>query len=212
MTRPDIVLAITPTCPHCPNVMQGLNELVKQGELASIQVINIAVDTEFAQDNQIRSVPWLKIGPFVLTGVLSKQAILDWIKKSRSDAGTMDYLIETLSNGELDVALQMVQQRPKAIDNFLGLIANDETNINVRLGIGAIIETLDDQTILQRLLPGLVQLLQHPQARVRGDAAHFLSFIQTRESIKALEQLKHDPDADVRDIVAETLETLMALE
>jgi len=212
MTRPDIVLAITPTCPHCPNVMQSLNELVKQGELASIQVINIAVDTEFAQDNQIRSVPWLKIGPFVLTGVLSKQAMLDWIKKSRSDAGTIDYLIETLSSGELDAAIQMVQQRPEAIDDFPGLIANDETNINVRLGIGAIIETLDDQTILQRLLPGLMQLLQHPQARVRGDAAHFLSFIQTRESIKALEQLKHDPDADVRDIVAETLETLMALE
>ena len=211
MTTPDIILAITPSCPHCPNVMQTLNELVKQGEVGSIQVINIAVDSRFADDNQIRSVPWLKIGRFILTGVQSKQTILEWIKKGQSAAGTREYLVETLSGGELETTIQMLQQHPEAIDHFLPLIEDEETNINVRLGIAAIIETLDEQDILQRLVPGLLQLLQHPQARVRSDAAHFLSFMHDKEIIPALEGLKDDPDADVRDIVLEALETLSVL-
>ena len=209
---PDVILAITPTCPHCPNVMQTLNELVKQGEVGSIQVVNIAVENGFAQDNQIRSVPWLKIGTFILTGVQSKQTILDWVKKAHSAEGTQAYLVETLSGGELETTIQMLQQHPEAIEDFLPLIEDEETNINVRLGMAAIIETLEDQDILQRLVPGLLQLLRHPQARVRGDAAHFLSFMHDKNIIPALQELRGDPDADVRDIVAESLEILAMLE
>ena len=61
------------------------------------------------------------------------------------------------------------------------------------------------------LLDDLRELLGHTDARVRGDAAHFLSFIKSTAAIEALNKCLNDPDEDVREIAAESLETLSSL-
>ena len=37
----DAILMITSQCPHCASVMASLTEMVKQGELASLEIINL---------------------------------------------------------------------------------------------------------------------------------------------------------------------------
>ncbi|MCU7801111.1 MAG: thioredoxin family protein [gamma proteobacterium symbiont of Lucinoma myriamae] len=58
-----VKLFIAPGCPHCPNVLQALSELIKDGEIAEMEVSNMALVPEKAQELNIRSVPWIKIGP-----------------------------------------------------------------------------------------------------------------------------------------------------
>lgn len=208
----EIILAISPGCPHCPNVMQALGEMVKRGDIAAMRVINIASDQEFAKQHHIRSVPWLKIGPFVLTGAHTQSEIKNWLDKANSTEGYREYVSTMLSDGELATVSEMLQQNPATVLSFIPLIEDEETNINVRLGIGAILEELAGQTILLPLLPELVKLLHHSQTRVRADAAHFLSLLHSKTAINALQKLHNDPDAEVREIAAESIESLQALE
>ncbi|MDH5178353.1 MAG: HEAT repeat domain-containing protein [Gammaproteobacteria bacterium] len=207
----NITLAIAPGCPHCPNVMQALSEMVKQGDIGSMHVINIAVETDFAEQHRIRSVPWLKIGPFILTGAHTRHEIKQWYDKVNSPTGVADYMVTMLTEGQLVTVTQMLQAQPAAIHSLIPLITDTALNINVRLGIGAIMEDFAGQPLLHPLLPELVRLLEHPQARVRGDAAHFLGFLHDPSAISALTQLQNDSDTEVREIAQESIEQLASL-
>ena len=204
----DVTLAITPSCPHCPGMMEILSQLVKKGSIGSLRIVNIATQPAFATANDIRSVPWLKIGPFLLQGLHSQQEIQTWIKRYQSETGIEDYFTELLSNGELSVVSHAIQSSPEIIKQLIPLISSDETNINVRLGLGAILEDLAGQAVLESLLDDLNDLLAHPNARIRGDAAHFLSFIHSPRAISMLQAAREDPDPEVREIIEESIETL----
>ncbi len=205
---PEVTLAITPVCPHCPVMLEVLGREIKKGGIAALHIINIGQQTDYAQANNIRSVPWLKIGPFILQGLHSPQEIETWLTRAQSEQGMQEYFTELLSNGELATVTDAIKQSPDSIRLFVPLLSSDETNINVRLGMGAILEDLAGQPILDRLLDKLIDLLQHGNARVRGDATHFLSFIKSSAAVEALQTCLNDPDQDVREIAAESLEAL----
>ena len=50
-STPDALLFITPGCPHCPGVLQGLSEMVKQGTIGKLTVINAASHPELRPQN-----------------------------------------------------------------------------------------------------------------------------------------------------------------
>lgn len=204
----EVSLALTPQCPHCPSMLEILGQLVKKGEIGALHVINIATATDYARLHGIRSVPWMMIGPFVLQGLHNRQEIEGWLARSRSEQGVLDYFTELLSNGELASVTHAVKHSPHIIRLFIPLISSDETNINVRLGIGAILEDLAGEPLLNELQDDLIRLLGHHTARVRGDAAHFLSFVHSRAAIEPLRACLNDPDAEVREIAQESLEAL----
>ena len=191
-------------------MLEVLSRLVKKGDIGSLHIVNIAAQPEFARQQNIRSVPWLRIGPFVLQGLHNQQEIETWLARSRSEEGIQTYLTEMLSNGELSIVSRAVEQSPQIIKMFIPLISDEQTNINVRLGIGAIIEDLAGQAELATILPELIELLHHNRARVRSDAAHFLSFIKSPLAIAALKSCLDDTDSDVREIARESIETLEA--
>lgn len=205
---PEATLAITPVCPHCPGMMEVLGQLVKKGNISALHIINIAAQNEFAGKNEIRSVPWLRLGPFILQGLHTQEEIQSWIDRYQSDTGVEDYFTELLSNGELDTVGRAIKTSPEIIQQLIPLISSDETNINVRLGLGAILEDLAGQAILEILLKDLIQLLGHSNPRVRGDAAHFLSFIHSPDALTALQQRREETDPEVREIIEESIETL----
>ncbi|MDH5443976.1 MAG: thioredoxin family protein [Gammaproteobacteria bacterium] len=207
-SSPIVTLAITTSCPHCPSMMEVLSQLVKKGEIADLHIVNIGSNIEFSKQYEVRSVPWLRIGPFVLQGLHTQQEIQRWLTLSKTDAGITDYFTQLLTEGELNTVIQAIRFSPTIIQKLIPLIESDETNINVRLGLGAILEDLDGDPILESILDDLIRLLEHTNSRVRGDAAHFLSFIHSNSAITALEQIHDEADSEVKEIIAESLETL----
>jgi len=206
-----ITLAISSTCPHCPAAMQTLTDMLKSGEIASIEIFNINNEAALVEQYQIRSIPWLRIGPFVLHGLHSRAEIKQWYRTASSPEGVQEYISKMLDEGNLADVETMLQLSPDLIHNFIPLITDDNSSINVRLGISAIIEELAGDERLQPLQEELLGLLEHKLARVRGDAAHFLSQLHDVKAIPALEKLQSDPDHDVREIASDAIEYLTSL-
>jgi len=84
--------------------------------------------------------------------------------------------------------------------------------MNVRFGASAVLERYAATPALQALVPALGMLAGHGDARVRADACHLLGLSGTPNAIKYLEARLDDPDAEVREIAAESLEELQTKE
>ena len=104
-SAPDVLLLISPNCPHCQSVLHSLSELVKRAAIGRLEVVNISVHAETAAKLGARSVPWMKIGPFELIGNYTAAELKNWVSKSASDTGHADYLSELLSQQQLEKAL-----------------------------------------------------------------------------------------------------------
>jgi thioredoxin-like negative regulator of GroEL len=59
---PDALLFIAPGCIHCPVVLQGLSELLKQTLIGKLTVVNVAAHPETAKEYGVRAAPWLQLG------------------------------------------------------------------------------------------------------------------------------------------------------
>lgn len=117
-----------------------------------------------------------------------------------------------LLEGQLKSVLAMVERLPNALADLLPIVANPEANLNVRFGASAVLERHAGSTALQALVPALGMLAGHGDARVRADACHLLGLSGSDAAIKYLEARRNDPDAEVREIVAESLEALQTQE
>ncbi|MDP1526228.1 MAG: HEAT repeat domain-containing protein [Rhodocyclaceae bacterium] len=117
-----------------------------------------------------------------------------------------------LLEGQLKSVIAAVEKTPKALADLLPIVANPEINMNVRFGASAVFERYAGTAALKALLPALGLLSAHGDHRVRADACHFLGMSGAPEAIKYLEARQDDPDAEVREIVAESLEELQTNE
>jgi HEAT repeat protein len=189
-------------------MMQMLMEFMKLGLIAELRIVNIENAPELASELAVRSVPWLKIGPFELTGSRSKQELQLWIQRASSLDGVTDYLVEMLSEGNIKVASKLVHGYPKALENVIDLMADPEAKINVRLGVGVIIEEMAESETFKSVIPRLLDYLSNEDARIRGDACHYLSLTKDMSYIPDIERLLADASEEVREIAQDSLDDL----
>ncbi|MDP1654170.1 MAG: HEAT repeat domain-containing protein [Rhodocyclaceae bacterium] len=117
-----------------------------------------------------------------------------------------------LLEGQLKSVFAVVERIPKALADLLPIVANPAANMNVRFGASAVLERYAGSPALQALVPALGMLAGHGDARVRADACHLLGLSGTPAAIKYLEARLDDPDAEVKEIAAESLEELQIME
>lgn len=115
-----------------------------------------------------------------------------------------------LLEGQLKQVNAVVDRLPAALADLLPVVANPAANMNVRFGASAVLERHAGQPALQALIPALGLLAAHGDARVRADACHLLGLTASPRAIPYLEGRRDDPDAEVREIVAESLEELQS--
>ncbi len=205
---PDALLLMTSICPHCPAVLQGLSELVKAGRIGRLEVINIEARPEIAQTLGVRGVPWLRIGPFQFEGLLSPAELRYWAEHAGTPQGMADYFREQLKTGKLPKVAAMIEQDPARLDALLLLLADPQTDLHVRVGIGAVIEGLAGSATLAQRVDQLGALAQAKDAHIRGDACHYLALTRDPRAIPHLERLLNDPEPQVRELAADGLVAL----
>ena len=208
MSPPDALLLISRSCPHCPTVLAALSDLVKQGIVGRLEVVNVEAHPEFAQTLGVRSVPWLKLGVIELAGLRSKAELTDWAAKAGTEAGVADYFHMLLKEGQMGQVLALLHTDPGQLAAVLPIIGNVDASLNVRLGAGVLLEEFAQSAALQALIPRLGELSTHADARVRADASHYLGLTGAALARAPLEARLIDDDADVREIAAESLATL----
>jgi len=205
---PDAELAIATGCAHCPVVLAGLAELIKSGKIGRLEVTNIAQHPEFAQQRGIRGVPWLRIGPFELSGAHTQSELTDLATQAGSETRMMAYLRDSLETGELARVITVCRRSPELLPPLLALAGDLETPFAVRIGVGAVLEDLAADGLLSDLVEDIAGLAASPHVQVRADAAHFLGLTGTVHARVALEQLAEDEDGQVREIAVESLADL----
>ena len=205
-TPPDALLLLGTHCPHCPTMLQGLANLVKAGTLGTLKVVNIEQRGDIARELGVRSVPWIRIGPFELEGLRTEQELAEWASRAASRSGKSEWLDELLSSGNIGKALQTVKSDPAAMDALLHLFTDTETQLNTRIGISAIMEDLKGTDTLGAIVDRLGELTRHEDSRIRGDACHYLALSGNPKAAGYIKPLLDDVDANVRDVAQESLE------
>lgn len=205
-TSPDALFLLGTHCPHCPGMLQGLANLVKAGTLGTLKVVNIEQRIDIARELGVRSVPWVRIGSFELEGLHSEQELREWALKAGTDSGMTDWLNDLLSSGNISKPLERVRSDPETMDALLELFTDPDTQLNTRIGISAIMEDLEGTDTLRATVDRLGKLTHHQDARIRGDACHYLALAGTPEANDYIRPLLDDPDSGVREVAQESLE------
>jgi HEAT repeat protein len=205
---PDALLFLSSQCPHCPVVLAGLTDLIKRGVIGRLEVVNLEQRPQAAQALGVRGVPWLRLGPFELTGVLSPAELEVWARRAVSADGMNDAFHDLLKQGGLQQVLALVRAEPARLAALLPVVANPEASLNVKLGVGVVFEEYAGSPDLRVLLDDLGRLTRHADARVRADACHLLSLTHAAEARPWLRARLRDENAEVREIAAESLQTL----
>ena len=208
MSAPDVLLLVSTHCPHCPGVLAALADLLKQGMVGRLQAVNLEQHPEAGQALGVRSVPWTRIGRIELAGVHSKTELAEWARKADSEAGMADWFHQLLKEGQLPKVQALIEADPALLAAVLPIVGNVDASLNVRLGAGVLLEHFAASDPLRALLPRLGELSRHDDARVRADACHYLGLTGDSAARPWLEARVNDDDADVREIAAESLQTI----
>jgi thioredoxin-like negative regulator of GroEL len=208
---PAVLMLMGTQCAYCGSMMQMLTELMKSGSISELRIVNIEKDQELAAKLGVRSVPWLQIGAFELQGAHSRQELMMWIERASSFDGVNEYLAQVLTEGKIDYATRFIARNPQALQNVLQLMADPEAKINVRLGVGVIIEDMAESRQFEAVIPQLIDYLSNKDARIRSDACHYLSLTKNTAYIPLIEKLLSDESEDVREIAQDSLDELTAV-
>lgn len=207
-SAPDAMLLMGSQCPWCPAVHAALLRLLEDGTIASLQAVDIEEQPELAEELAVRSVPWVRIGPFELEGMRSESELRTWANKAGTTSGMADWLDELLTNGKLSSVDHYLQRDPSLIDALFLLFENPDTKLNTRIGISALMEGLEGSTLLLQQFDRLVGLLSNENSAIRGDACHFLSLTGSPGAIESIRPLLNDPDPDIRIVAQDCLDQL----
>lgn len=205
---PDALLFVTSDCPHCATVMLGLGELAKQGVIGRVTVVDAAVHPERAAQYGVRAAPWVRLGPFTLTGAQSVSELRQWAEWASGEEGIARYVAYLLKLGEFRHAAAFVSADTQRLKPLLDILADTDASIDQRLGVSALLERYADTSELRALLPQLTELSRHADHRVRADACHLLGLTGSAEALAHVEPRLADDNEEVREIAAEAMQRL----
>jgi thiol-disulfide isomerase/thioredoxin len=208
VTTTTAILFISGTCPHCPAVMQSLTNLVKAGKLARLDIFNIELNPDAAATHGVRSVPWVQLGPFELTGLRTQNELQKWIDRIDDPVMMAEYFGEQITSGDMDKVRSTIENHPHLFSLLLQLMGADDTSLSVRIGVGALMEDFAKSDILNNNIDALGVFTLHASPRVRNDACHYLGLSHNPAAEKYIRPLLHDIDAEVREVATEALESL----
>jgi len=207
-TKPQALLLVAPGCPHCAGMLEHLGTMVKEGILARLEIVNIAVDTETARKLSVRSVPWARISSFDLVGLYTLDELRHWADMAGRDEGMTVYLGELLATARRHEVTRRVRAEPSLLHCLIHLLGDPETALSIRIGIMATLEEFQGEPVLEALVESLSEFTTHPSERVRADVCHALALTGSAAALNALRRCLDDPDEEVRDTAAEGIELL----
>lgn len=212
MPPPNALIFIGTGSPHCPAVLDALVRLLEAGRLARIEAVNLAAAPEVAARYGVRSVPWVRIGPFDLIGARTPAELAEWVEHAASGEGWPAYFSHLIGDRRIPEVVARVRASPAHLTDLLSLLTSEETPLDTRIGVSAVVEELAGTAELAAAREPLEQLTLSPLASTRGDACHFLGLAGDRGAAPAVRRLLDDEDAEVREIAAEALAMLGAAE
>lgn len=205
-------LFVATGCSHCPAVLQNLSEDLKKGNLASLHITNIATDNTRAEKLNIRSVPWFSLSNIncfmIFSGKHSAKEIEQWLAISQSENGMQEYIAEHLKSGQLMTVVQTIQINPKMFSYVIEMIKDEETSMDLRIGLDVLIENFAATDILQQYSGELKKIASLDNTRLEIDALHYIALTADIRNKEFLQEKSNVSDNQIQEAAIEALETL----
>ena len=205
---PDAIMFLSETCPHCPQVLLSLTDLLKAGNLASLKLLNISHYSRQARELNIRSLPWVKIGPFEIEGLCPADEYAKWARTVNSIEGLCNYLKLLLETAQLKKAEQIIASEDGGFNALIVLLADVEANITVRTGASALLEAYEGSQMLAEAMPKIAGMLKSDKANIRADACYFLGLTHNPMAISLLRPMLRDDDKQVHELASDSIDKL----
>lgn len=182
--------------------------MVKDGVVGLLEVINVAYHPERAQELGVSSAPWSRIGIFEFAGRYSEEELRSWAHLATTENGVSHYFVHLLENREMRKLITTIKEHPNTLNDLLRLLEDLDVPMNVRIGVGAAIEELQEQNLLAPAIPKLVELTLSTHPQIRADACHYLGLTGSADVLPVVQGLLLDEDREVKEIAAETITLL----
>lgn len=212
IAAPDALMILGTHCPHCPAILKHLSNLLEEGQLGRLHIINLEQHPEEAQQYGVRSVPWVRIGNYELHGAQTRETMLQriqWTSEHATLKNEFDYL---LAEAQVDTAIEKINADHSKLSAIIDLLGDSKTVLSTRIGIGVIMEEFAGTALLNEQLDTFATLATHSDARIRADACHYLSLTHNRKALTVLAKHQDDPSDEVKEVVADSIETLEQLD
>lgn len=209
---PKALMLLSTHCAHCPSVMESLTKLIKKGALSSLELINLEHSPEIAEQLGVKTVPWIRIGWFELEGLHILTELQQYIEMASSDEGAIEYISELLIQGKVANVLSLVDEHHEIMRYLFALLIDGDEKINIKLGIGVVIEEYAARDWFQEYVPLLVDMIMHTDPRVRADVCHYLSLTENREVLPVITALLNDENDDVKEVARDSVEAFAEIE
>ena len=211
----SVELFIATGCAYCPVVLSALSDLLKNGQLASLNITNIAVSPEKAEALNIRSVPWFSLSSqyshMIFSGNYSPNEISHWVTAAQSDNGMQEYIEKFLAEGHLPLGLQAIQLQPETFSSVITMLEDEDTSMHVRIGLDALLENFTSSDILKQYTPSFKSMATKENIRLQIDALHYLALTGDPENRSFIQKMTNDKNEQIRAAAEEALETLQDL-
>lgn len=123
-----------------------------------------------------------------------------------SDGELKKVIADFLEMGHVENIVAMFRREPLYY-TWVGEILDDE-RFSVRLGLSVLFEELKSlqPERLALAIPSLSRVLTHEFPLLRGEAVSLLGIIGTREAIELVQEMRGDPNPQVREMAEMILE------
>ncbi|MDQ7014893.1 MAG: HEAT repeat domain-containing protein [Gammaproteobacteria bacterium] len=208
-TENHALLLISPGCDRSAQLLQDLTQLLQESALASLEVVNIAVDPDRARRINLRAVPWLRLGEFEFEGGISTQELRAWVKLLNTEEGISRYLKKELQSGSLLRLEKLLAESPHWGQQVLVLLQEEKLPLPLRLSAEALMEALHGQEALTMMVPSLIEWLASSNPHHRRDALRYLSLSGEMKIIPLVRAAVHDSNEEVAEMAEECLDILL---
>ncbi|WP_457548672.1 thioredoxin family protein [Archaeoglobus sp.] len=184
----EVKIFIAPLCPVCPHVVENVCSL----PIKKIEIIDVVDYPEIAEKYNVMATPTVIVGKVKLVGKVSKEEVLEWIRRGYDKK---EYFAKLLREGEAEEVVRMVKEDGDASVLVELLTYKD---FMVRLGAMVAIEELakEHPEIVKKVKDKIRKLLKHEDERIRQDVAMLIGDIGDDSDKEFLEELLKDDNAE----------------
>ena len=209
ITPTQIKVMISPVCPHCPKVVGLVNQLALVNHYLEVDIIDITLFSNYVKSHDVRAVPTVLIdGQDRLVGEVTEELLVDRLVNIEPSAFHAETFKRIVKAGDAKkLAVMMVEDRD-LYSGALELLADPDWS--VRMGIMVVLEEVAERNpdLVQRAFPCLLDLLDHEEANLRGDAAYLLGGIGDASVLSHLEVLIADAASEVAEAAQEAMQQI----
>jgi len=219
MSNPDldVNLYISTQCPHCAQALELLTKAVKQGNISSLNITNLNKVSAPEDYAHIRSVPFIQIQNFDFTGSITSAEIKEWEVAQKEGAFAKYYFSSLLNNGKISNTELFVKRNPDYLLVLVELAQDEQTKMQVRIGINAIFESLDaellNESLSNKIINSLIEASKTKNHAIRVDLIYLSSLMYlvvkdnlSNETLKIfLQSLINDDSEEIKEIINDVL-------